>query len=48
MVPIAHGRWLSRNVPGARVHLETGQGHLSITVGAVDRMLTEIGELAGR
>jgi pimeloyl-ACP methyl ester carboxylesterase len=48
MVPIAHGQWLGRNVPGARVHLETGQGHLSITVGAADRMLAELADLAGQ
>jgi pimeloyl-ACP methyl ester carboxylesterase len=42
MVPFAHGQWLSRNVPGATAHLEQGEGHLSIGVGAVDRMLDEL------
>jgi pimeloyl-ACP methyl ester carboxylesterase len=47
MVPFAHGKWLSSHVPGAAVHLEEGEGHLSIGVGAVDRMLDELIELAG-
>jgi pimeloyl-ACP methyl ester carboxylesterase len=47
MVPFTHGQWLSRNVPGARPHLEPGEGHLSITVGAVERMLDELAEISG-
>jgi pimeloyl-ACP methyl ester carboxylesterase len=47
MVPFAHGRWLARQVPHARAHLEAGQGHLSITVGAVERMLDEVAPYAG-
>ena len=39
MVPFAHGRWLADRVPGVDPHLEAGQGHVSITVGAIDRML---------
>jgi pimeloyl-ACP methyl ester carboxylesterase len=42
MVPFAHGRWLSAHVPGASVHLEQGQGHVSVTLGALDRMLDEL------
>jgi hypothetical protein len=42
MVPFAYGRWLSAHVPGASVHLEEGEGHLSIGIGAVDRMLDEL------
>src|SRR5687768_6477629 len=42
MVPFAHGQWLAPRIPGVRPHLESGQGHLSITVGAVDRMLDEL------
>jgi pimeloyl-ACP methyl ester carboxylesterase len=41
-VPFAHGQWLARNVPGATAHLEQGQGHLSIAVGSLDRMLDEL------
>jgi pimeloyl-ACP methyl ester carboxylesterase len=48
MVPFEHGKWLARHVPGATVHLEQGEGHLSIGVGSVDRMLDELmGTLPG-
>ena len=46
MVPFAHGQWLSRQIPGVRAHLEPGEGHLSITVGAIDRMLDELAAIA--
>ena len=42
MVPIAHGRWLAERIPGVVAHLEAGEGHLSIGVGAIDRMLQEL------
>jgi pimeloyl-ACP methyl ester carboxylesterase len=42
MVPVAHGRWLAGHIPGAVTHIEDGQGHLSIAVGAIDRMLDEL------
>jgi pimeloyl-ACP methyl ester carboxylesterase len=42
MVPYEHGRWLAAHVPGATVHLEEDEGHLSIGVGAMDRMLDEL------
>ncbi|GHJ36698.1 hypothetical protein Sm713_23070 [Streptomyces sp. TS71-3] len=42
MVPFAHGQWLAANVPGAVPHLEEGEGHLSVLVGAADRMLDEL------
>lgn len=43
MVPYAHGQWFAGHLPrSVRVHLEPGQGHLSIGVGALDRMLDEL------
>ncbi len=42
MVPFAHGQWIASKLPGASVHLEQGVGHLSVGVGAIDRMLEEV------
>lgn len=42
MVPIAHGRWLADRLPHAAVHLQPGEGHLSVAYGALDRMLDEL------
>jgi pimeloyl-ACP methyl ester carboxylesterase len=42
MVPFAHGQWLAEHLGGAIVHLEQGEGHLSVLVGALDRMLDEL------
>jgi pimeloyl-ACP methyl ester carboxylesterase len=47
MVPYAHGRWLAAHIPGARVHLEPGAGHLTMTVTAIDRILDDLLDLAG-
>ncbi|MGD0242162.1 MAG: alpha/beta fold hydrolase [Streptosporangiaceae bacterium] len=47
MVPFAHGRWLAAAIPGARVHLMPGDGHLSMTVSAFDRILDDLLDLAG-
>ena len=47
MVPFAHGQWLASRLSGASVHLEQGEGHLSVGVGALDRMLEEaVGHLS--
>lgn len=48
MVPFAHGKWLSSQVPGASAHLEEGEGHLSVAIGAMDRMLDELAEAGAR
>lgn len=48
MVPFAHGQWLAAHAPGARVHLEPGAGHLTMTVTAIGRILDDLLDLAGR
>jgi pimeloyl-ACP methyl ester carboxylesterase len=47
MVPFAHGQWLAAAIPGARVHLMPGDGHLSMTVSAFDQILDDLLDLAG-
>lgn len=42
MVPFAHGQWLASRLPGVYAHLEQGEGHLSVGLGALDRMLDEL------
>ncbi len=42
MVPFAHGRWLVDRIPGVTSHLEQGEGHLSVALGALGRMLDEL------
>jgi pimeloyl-ACP methyl ester carboxylesterase len=47
MVPFAHGQWLAANIRGAYAHLMPGEGHLSMTVKAFDRILDDLLGLAG-
>ena len=42
MVPFHHGEWLAAHVPGVVAHLEHGEGHFSVAVGALGRMLDEV------
>jgi pimeloyl-ACP methyl ester carboxylesterase len=46
MVPFAHGQWLAAHAPGARVHLEPGAGHVTMTATAIDRILDDLLDLA--
>jgi pimeloyl-ACP methyl ester carboxylesterase len=48
MVPFTHGQWLAAHIPGARVHLEPGAGHLTMSVTAITRILDDLLDLAGR
>ena len=47
MVPFAHGKWLASAVPGAVAHLEEGEGHLSVGIGSIGKMLDELVAAAG-
>jgi len=42
MVPFEHGRWLATAVPGATVHLEPAEGHLSLLINNFETIVTEL------
>ena len=42
MVPFAHGEWLARHVGNACAHLLAEDGHLSLAVGSIGRILDEL------
>ncbi len=42
MVPYAHGKWLAAHVAGAQVHLEPGEGHLSLMATLLDRIVADL------
>jgi pimeloyl-ACP methyl ester carboxylesterase len=48
MVPFAHGQWLAASIPGVRAHLLPGEGHLTMTVSALGRVLDDLLDLGGR
>lgn len=41
-VPVAHGKWLAANIPGARLHLLPEEGHLSIFAHRYGDVLDEL------
>jgi pimeloyl-ACP methyl ester carboxylesterase len=46
LVPLAHGKWLAANVPGARAHLLPDEGHMSLWVHRYGAALDELLELS--
>jgi pimeloyl-ACP methyl ester carboxylesterase len=46
MVPFDHGRWLAAHVAGSTARLLADEGHLSIAVGAFERIVDDLVDAA--
>ncbi|MFI1408465.1 alpha/beta fold hydrolase [Streptomyces sp. NPDC020707] len=42
MVPVAHGQWLTRQLPTVHAHIEGGHGHISLGVGRLGHKLDRL------
>ena len=48
LVPVGHGEWVAKRVPSIVAHIEQGEGHVSVGITNMDRILQELVEVAGR
>ncbi len=46
MVPFTHGQWLAQHIPNARVRLYRDEGHLSLALKALDRIIDDVVAIA--
>ena len=46
MVPFTHGQWLAEHIPNTRVHLDRDEGHLSLAVTALERIIEDLVAIA--
>jgi pimeloyl-ACP methyl ester carboxylesterase len=47
MVPFSHGEWLAAHLPGVHTRLHPDDGHLSVTVGRMAEIFTELAGAVG-
>jgi hypothetical protein len=47
MVPPSHGEWFASHLPQASVTILEGEGHLSLALGELDRMLDALVDPVG-
>ena len=45
MVPPSHGQWLAGHVPNVRAHMHPDEGHLSLAIGALVRIVDDLVDL---